>query len=139
MRRLLVFLLVVAGILLVIGEIRGLFLGFPGQTPVLAYKVDHTARAVRRTISRDSMPVRLTGDLRHGSLRVSVVYERPESFQTGAAGLPPETVFEKSFRNGERVNLNETISEGRGNYTVQLEFSEGTGLFTLRLPPTSEL
>src|SRR5690625_3193645 len=107
MRRLRVCRLVVPCSLLVIGQIRGLLLGFPGQTPVRAYKVDHTARAVRRTISRDSMPVRLTGDLRHGSLRVSVVYERPESFQTGAAGLPPETVFEKRFRNGERVNVNE--------------------------------
>lgn len=139
MRRLLVFVLVVGGILLAIGEIRGLFLGIPGQTPVLAYKTDHTATSTRRTLSRDGVPVRLTGDVRHGSLRVSVVFERPQSFQTGAAGLPPQTVFERTFRNGERVNLNELISEGQGNYTVKLEFSEGTGLFTLKLPPAAEL
>jgi len=139
MRRLLIFLLVIAGIMLAIGELRGLFLGIPGQTPVLAYKTDHAARSTRRTINRDSLPVRLTGDVRHGSLLVSIVFERPQSFQTGAAALPPQTVFERTYRAGESVNLDETISEGRGDYTVLLEFSEGTGLFTLKLPAAAEL
>ncbi len=139
MRQFLIFLAVVAIAFFAIGEWRGVYLGILGQTPVIAYKTDHTAESSRRTINRDSLPVALTGQVRNGTLRVSVVFERPASFQTGAAGLPAQTVFERTFRTGERVALNELIQEGRGDYTVRLEFTEGTGMFTLRMPAAAEL
>lgn len=139
MRQFLGFLVVVAIVLFAIGEWRGLYLGILGQTPVLAYKSDAQVESTRRTINRDSLPVSLTGEVRAGSLDVFVVFERPQSFQTGAAALPAQTVFERTYRAGERVALNELIQEGSGVYTVRLEFEQGTGLFRLRLPASSEL
>ena len=139
MRQFIVFLVVLAVAFFAIGEWRGVYLGILGQTPVVAYKTDHTARSVRRTINRDSLPVTLTGQVRNGSLRVSVDFERPVSFQTGAASLPNQTVFERTYRSGERVALNELVQAGTGVYTVRLDFEQGTGVFTLRLPTGAEL
>lgn len=139
MRQFLVFLVVVGVALFAIGEWRGLYLGILGQTPVVAYKTDHTAQSSRRTINASSLPVNLSGELRDGSLTVRVTYERPTSFQTGAAGQDSQTVFERTYRRGERVALNELIQEGTGNYTVSLDFEQGTGWFRLRLPTGAEL
>lgn len=139
MRQFIVFLVILAVAFFVVGELRGVYLGILGQTPVVAYKTDHTAQSTRRTINRDSLPVTLTGQVRNGDLRVSVDFERPVSFQTGGGALPNETVFERTYRTGERVALNELVQAGTGIYTVRLEFSEGTGIFTLRLPAGAEL
>lgn len=139
MRQFLVFLVIVAVAFIAIGEWRGVYLGILGQTPVVAYKTDHTAESTRRTINRDNLPVTLSGQVRNGSLLVSVDFERPDSFQTGRAGVPVQTVFERTFRTGERVALNELVEAGIGIYTVRLDFSEGTGVFTLRLPASAEL
>ncbi len=139
MRQFLVFLVVVAVALFAIGEWRGLYLGILGQTPVVAYKTDHTAQSSRRTINASSLPVNLSGTLRDGTLVVRVTYERATSFQTGAAAQARETVFERTYRRGERVALNELIQEGTGTYTVWLEFGQATGWFRLRLPTGAEL
>ena len=139
MRQFIVFLVILAVAFFVVGELRGVYLGILGQTPVVAYKTDHTAQSTRRTINRDRLPVTLTGQVRNGDLRVSVDFERPGSFQTGGGALPNETVFERTYRTGERVALNELVQAGTGIYTVRLEFSEGTGIFTLRLPAGAEL
>lgn len=133
------FLVVVGVALFAIGEWRGLYLGILGQTPVVTYKTDHTAQSTRRTISATSLPLNLTGELQNGSLTVTVSFERPASFQTGATAVAGQTVFERTFRRGERIALNELIQEGVGVYTVWLDFDQATGYFRLRLPTGAEL
>ena len=139
MRQLLVFLVIVGVALFAIGEWRGLYLGILGQTPVVAYKTDHTAQSTRRTLNATSLPVNLTGELRDGTLTVTVLFERPGSFQTGAAATASQTVYERTYRRGERVALNELIQEGTGVYTVRLDFEQATGWFRLRLPTGAQL
>lgn len=139
MRQFIGFLVVVAIIFFAVGEWRGVYLGILGQTPIVAYKSDATTESSRRTINRDSLPVNFTGQVRNGSLTVQIVFERPVSFQTGAAAIPPQVVFERTYRKGERVALNELVQEGTGEYTVRLILEEATGLFRLSLPAAAEL
>ena len=139
MGKLIRFLVVVAVLAFVAGEWWGFNLGVAGQTPVVAYKADGVSQAVRRTINRDSLPVNISGQVRHGSVTVQVLFERPASFQTGAAGLPQETVFQRVYNTGERIALNELVEAGTGIYTVVLDFNEGSGLFNVSLPTAAEL
>lgn len=139
MRQFLLFIVIVGVALFVIGEWRGLYLGLLGQTPVVAYKTDHSASSVRRTISSPLLPFNLSGDVRAGTVTVRVTFERPASFQSGAAGSAASTVFEETYRSGDRIELDERIEEGIGVYTVTLDFEQATGLFRLRLPAGAQL
>jgi len=139
MRDLLGFLLVLAAIFFIVGEVRGWYLGVPTQTPILLYKKDFTAETSRRTVMRDDMPVSFSGQVRRGSVTVTVSYERPASFQSGQAGRAPVQLFERSYRQGERIALNEVFASGGGIYTVQVRYQDATGLFHLDMPGGTEL
>ncbi len=139
MRDLLGFLLVLAAVFFIVGETRGWYLGIPTQTPILLYKKDHTAETSRRTVMRDDMPVSFSGQVRRGSVTLTVRYERPASFQTGQAGRAPVKLFERSYRQGERIALSEVFASGGGIYTVQVDYQDATGIFRLTLPGGSEL
>jgi hypothetical protein len=122
-----------------IGEWQGWYLGLAGQTPLLVYKKDFTAESTRRTLNRNELPVNLTGNVKHGNVTVRIHFARPMSIQTGASALPEKVVFERSFSRGQRVAINELVQEGRGNYRIEIDFEEATGVFRLRLPTAAEL
>lgn len=139
MRDLLGFLLILAVVFFVVGETRGWYLGVPSQTPIFVYKKDHVATTTRRTIMRTDMPVRFTGNVRRGSVTLSVAYERPDSFQTSQTGQPPRVIFERTFTAGQRAFVDELFSEGGGVYTVTMTYQDATGLFNLQLPGGQDL
>jgi hypothetical protein len=112
MRDIVIFLLLVVAVFIGIGEWRGWYLGVPGTTPVVLYKMDHRAVTDVRTVTRSDMPIRVEGRVRQGTLTVEVTYERPSSFQTGEAALPERVLYEETFTRGQRVLLNE-VFDGR--------------------------
>lgn len=139
MRGLLTFLIFLAVIFFVVGETRGWYLGFPTQTPILLYKMDHSAETARRTVSRDDMPVSFSGEVRRGSVTVQVRYQRPSSFQTGAAAGNEQVLFEQTFNQGQRIAIDRLFELGGGIYTVDVTYEDATGLFRLGMPDGVDL
>jgi hypothetical protein len=139
MRDTVIFLLVLAAVFIGVGEWRGWYLGVPGSTPVVVYKMDHRAVSDVRTVTRADMPLAMDGRVRRGTVTVQVTHERPISFQTGGDASPERVVFEQVYRAGQRVNLNQTFEEGRGIYRVRVTYADVTGTFTFRWPPPSQL
>ncbi|HET9027761.1 MAG TPA: hypothetical protein VFN07_09580 [Trueperaceae bacterium] len=139
MRGFIGFLVIVAIIFFAVGETRGWYLGLPGQTPILVYKKDFTSTTSRRTTQRTDMPVRFTGEVKRGTVEVEVRYQRPESFQTGAAAGPETKIFEATYVKGQRVALDRVFENGGGVYTVIVRYQDATGIFTMTLPGGSEL
>jgi hypothetical protein len=138
-RDIVIFLLILVGIFFAVGEWRGWYLGVPGNTPVVLYKKDHYARTPVRTVVRNDMPVRIEGQVRQGTVRVQVFYERPASFQTNEPAQPERLVFEQTYARGQRVALNEVFSYGRGIYTVAMTYDDASGTFRFTFPRPSEL
>jgi hypothetical protein len=138
-RDIIVFLLILTGIYFAVGEWRGWYVGVPGQTPVVLYKKDHYARTPVRTITRSDMPLAVTGQVRLGSVKVQVFYERPTSFQTMAAGLPERMIYEQTFGRGQRILLNEVFREGPGIYTIAMTYDGASGTFRFVHPRSAEL
>src|SRR5680860_103490 len=120
MRDLLGFLLVLAAVFFIVGELRGWYLGVPTQTPILLYKKDFSAETTRRTVLRDDMPISFSGKVRRGTVNVNVLYER-------------------SYRPGEIIAVDEVFAAGGGVYTVRVDYVDATGLFRLTMPGGSEL
>ena len=139
MRDIVIFLLLIVAVFIGIGEWRGWYLGVPGTTPVVLYKMDHRAVTDVRTVTRSDMPIRMEGRVRQGTVTVEVTHERPVSFQTGLDGLPERVVFEQAYRAGQRVTLNQTFDQGWGIYRVRATYADVTGTFTFRFPPSSQL
>ncbi len=139
MRDLIVFLLILTGIFFAIGEWRGWYLGIPNQTPIFLYKNDHVARTPIRTVMRDDMPIRVSGQVRRGTVRVQVLFESPASFQTGAAAQPQRSVFDQSFTRGQRLGIDEVFREGGGIYTVVMTYTDASGTFRINYPVSSQL
>jgi hypothetical protein len=138
-RDIVIFLLILTGIFFAVGEWRGWYIGVPGQTPVLLYKKDHYARTPVRTVARDDMPLAVTGQVRQGSVKVQVFYERPASFQTNTPGAPERKLYETTFTRGQRILLNEVFSEGRGIYTIAMTYDGASGTFRFTHPRAAEL
>ncbi len=139
MRDFVVFVVLLTVVFFGVGEWRGWYLGVPAQTPIFVYKKDHAAQTTRRTINRDDLPLTLSGKVSRGEVDVEVIFEQPESFQTGATARPPRTLFEQTYRQGQRIAITEDLDAGRGIYRVVLTFHDATGLFRLGLPTSSEL
>lgn len=139
MRDLLIFLAFVAAVFFVVGETIGWQLGVAGQTPVFVYKQDGEARAERRTIQGDGIPVNVSGQVRDGAVTVRVIYEDRGSFQARREGRPPDTLYERTFTRGERIEIDDFVEEGSGEYAVELTFEGATGLFRVPMPNASEL
>lgn len=133
------FLLVLAVIFFVVGEISGWYLGVASQTPILVYKRDAAVETSRRTMSREDMPVRFSGQVRRGSVTVTVTYERSDSFQTGRQGQARTVLYERAFRVGERIAIDELFTSGQGVYSVGVTYEDATGVFRLTLPGGTEL
>jgi hypothetical protein len=138
-RDIVVFLLILVGLYVAVGEWRGWYLGVPGQTPVVLYKKDHVARTPVRTVARSDMPIAISGRVTRGSVKVQVFYERPTSFQTNAPGLPERLLYEATFSRGQLITLNQVFSEGRGIYTIAVTYVDASGTFRFQLPRPSEL
>ncbi len=139
MRDIVIFLLLVVAVFIGVGEWRGWYLGVPGTTPVMLYKMDHRAVTERRTVTRSDMPIGIQGRVRQGTVNVQVTYERPASFQTGAAGEPERVLFEQSYRTGQRIALNQVFAEGSGVYRVRMTYADASGTFRFDFPRPSEL
>lgn len=139
MRDFLVFLVVLAVGFFAIGETVGWDVGFPSQTPVFVYKRDGQVEATRRALNTDAMPVRLFGTVRHGSVTVRIDYQKSESFQTGKLAGPKLKIFEQTYRQGERIAIDQAFQSGIGDYSVVLTFDQATGLFRLKMPGQSQL
>jgi len=139
MRDIVIFLLLVAAVFIGIGEWRGWYLGVPGTTPVVVYKMDHRAVTDVRTVTRSDMPIRMEGRVRQGTVTVEVTHERPASIQTGEAALPERVLFEQTFGTGQRIALNEVFDAGRGIYRVRVTYAGVSGTFRFTLPRPSEL
>ncbi|CAN5662641.1 hypothetical protein BH23DEI1_BH23DEI1_05740 [soil metagenome] len=139
MRDIVIFLLILTGIYFAVGEWRGWYIGFPGQTPVVLYKKDHYARTPIRTIARSDMPLSITGQVRAGTVRIQVFYERPASFQTNLQGAPERMIHESTFTRGQRVLFNEIFDQGRGIYTIAMTYEGASGTFRFAHPSASEL
>jgi hypothetical protein len=138
-RDIIVFLLILTGLFFAVGEWRGWYLGVPGQTPVLLYKMDHRARTQVRTVTRSDMPISITGRVQAGTVKVQVFYERPASFQTNAPGLPERKLFETTYARGQHIGLSERFAEGHGIYTIVMTYDDASGTFRFGLPRPSEL
>ncbi len=139
MRQLLVFLIILVVAFFVVGEWRGVYLGLAGQTPMITYKVDHTAEVARTVRNGDHLPLNVSGEVRRGTVRILVLFDRPQSFQTSAAAIPQRVVYDMSYSQGQRIALSEVVVEGTGNYLVRIEFQDATGNFRVRVPPNSSL
>lgn len=139
MRDIVIFLLILVGIFFAIGEWRGWYLGVPGQTPVVLYKKDHYARTPVRTVVRNDMPISISGQVRQGTVRVQVYYERPASVQTNAPALPERLIFEQTYGRGQRIAIAERFDQGRGIYTVAVTYDDASGTFRFGFPRPSEL
>jgi hypothetical protein len=133
------FLLILAVIFFVVGEISGWYLGVASQTPILVYKKDFTAETDRRTVTRDDMPVKFSGQVRRGTVTVTISYQRAESFQTGREGQARTVLYERAFRVGERIFVDELFTSGPGVYSVNVRYEDATGVFRLTLPGGTEL
>lgn len=134
MRGLLTFIVILAIVFFAVGETRGWYLGVPSQTPIFVYKKDHVAQTQRRTVSRSDMPVSFSGEVQRGSVRLEVRYQRPSSFQTGAAGSAEQVVFEQTWNKGQRIAFDRLFENGGGIYTVYVTYTDATGLFRLGMP-----
>lgn len=139
MRDFLIFIVLASIVFFGIGEWRGWLVGVPGQTPVYVYKMNATSESTRRTINRTDFRVRVSGKVRDGSVTVRVIYQDPGSFETGRGATRPEEVFEETYRSGDTIALERVFEEGRGDYTVRLEFDGATGLFRMPMPTQAEL
>lgn len=139
MRGFIGFLVIVAIVFFAVGETRGWYIGIPAQTPILVYKKDFVATTTRRTTQRTDMPVSFTGEVRNGKVTVEVRYQRPNSFQTGAASGPETKVFEATYGKGQRVAVDRVFENGGGVYTVLVKYEDATGLFNLTLPGGPDL
>jgi len=139
MRGLITFLIIVAVVFFAVGETRGWYLGFPTQTPILVYKKDHTAETTRRTLSRTDMPIKLSGEVKRGSVHLEVRYQRPSSFQTNAAAGSEQVVFEQTWTKGQRIAFDRLFEQGGGVYTVYITYTDATGIFNLKMPDGIDL
>jgi hypothetical protein len=139
MRGFLVFAIVLAAFFFGIGEWKGWMMGILGQVPVMVYKSEASATAVRRTVNRQDMPFSVQGTVKNGTVRVEGYFEVPKSFQSGKAGKPEKLVFEEEFSKGETISLNETLKNGQGEYRIVIKFDNATGIFKVGLPKGIEL
>jgi hypothetical protein len=139
MRGFLVLVVVLAGFFFGIGEWKGWMVGIPGQLPLMVYKSEATASAVRRTVNRQDMPFSLQGTVKNGTVRVEGYFMVPKSFQSGKSGKPEKMVFEKDFGKGETISLNETLKNGQGEYRIVIKFNNTSGIFKVGLPKGIEL
>lgn len=139
MRGFLVLVVVLATFFFGIGEYKGWMVGIPGQIPLMVYKSEATASAVRRTTNRQDMPFSLQGKVKNGTVRVEGYFKVPQSFQAGKAAKPEKLVFEKEFSTGETISLNETLKNGQGEYRIVIKFNNTSGIFKVGLPKGIDL
>lgn len=139
MRELFGFLVFLTIVFFVVGETVGWNVGVPGATPVGLYKRSGTITAERATVRASGMDLGVSGRVRNGEVEVEIVYQDTGSFQAQRAPEPAETIFERTYRRGERIAIDELFDEGRGDYRVTLRFLDATGLFTIRFPSNVDL
>jgi hypothetical protein len=139
MRGFLTFLVLLVIVFFAVGETHGWYLGLPSHTPVFVYKMTATGQATRQTFNTDALPVRLTGAVRHGSVEVKVIFQKPESIQNSTQAGPQDTVFDRTYQTGDRIAIDQSFQNGKGDYTVRLLFNDATGLFRLRVPNENQL
>lgn len=139
MREFLGFVIFLVIVFFVVGETVGWNVGVPGSTPVGVYKRTGQVAAERQTVRRDDMPIEISGRVRNGEVDVIVIYQDTGSFQSNRPPEPAETIYEQTFRRGERIALDELFDEGRGDYRVTLRFRDATGIFTIRYPQNVDL
>lgn len=139
MRGLIVWIVILTAVFFVVGETHGWYIGIPSHTPVFVYKMTASGRATRQTFNTDTLPVSLSGKVRHGSVEVKVIFQRPVSIQNNTPAGRDRPLFDHTYQTGETIAIDRAFKGGKGDYTVQLTFDDATGLFRLRLPDTNQL
>lgn len=139
MRGLIVWIIILGIVFFAVGETTGWYIGVPSHTPVFVYKKTASGEASRQTFNTDALPVRMSGRVRHGSVEVKVIFQRPESFQSGKQAGPDNTIFDHTYQTGDVVAIDQSFKGGKGDYTIQLSFHDATGLFRLRVPTENQL
>ncbi len=139
MRGLIVWLVILTVVFFAVGETHGWYLGVPSHTPVFVYKMTASGRATRRAINVDAMPIQLHGKVRHGSLEVKVIFRQPQSFQNETQAGSARALLDHTYQAGEVVAIDQDFKGGKGDYTVELDFTDATGLFRLHLPDQNQL
>lgn len=135
MREFLGFLLFLAIVFFVVGETVGWNVGVAGSTPIGVYKRSGVVNAEARTVRSDAMQIGIEGRVRAGEVEVLVSYQDDGSFQANRPPEPEETIFEETFRRGQRVAVDQLFDEGPGVYGVRLTFRDATGIFHVNFPP----
>ena len=139
MRGFLVLVFMVAAIFFGVGEWKGWMVGIPGQMPLMVYKSEATASAMRRTVNRQDLPFSIKGTVKSGTVKVEGYYGVPTSFQAGKKGKPEKMVFEEVFSKGQVIDISETLKNGQGEYRLRIIFDNATGVFSVKLPKGIEL
>ena len=118
----------------VVGEFQGWYVGYAPQTPMFLYKQDKTVNVKHDVELDSSLAFNLDGKVRDGSVRIEAYFEVPASFQQGSQGKAPRLVFEEEFTAGQFIDLDETLKNGRGRYTLRIVYRDAVGLFNLKIP-----
>jgi hypothetical protein len=139
MRGFLILVVMLAAIFFGIGEWKGWMVGVPGQIPLMVYKSEATASAMRRTVNRQDLPFSIKGTVKSGTVKVEAYYGIPDSFQSGKKGKPEKIIFEEVFSQGQSIDLSETLKNGQGEYRLRIIFDNATGIFNVKLPKGTEL
>jgi hypothetical protein len=121
-----------------VGEWRGWYLGVPGSTPVVVYKMDHRAVSTPHGHA-DRHADRHGGSGASGHGHGAGHPRAPRASRPGPSALPERVVFEQVYRAGQRIVLNQTFDEGGGVYRLRVTYADASGTFTFRLPPSSQL
>lgn len=114
--------------------------GVMPQTPLFLYRTTSSRSTVRRlTGTAPGLEFTLGGQLRRGSARLVVSYERPESIQNQSQqAIPEEVVYELEIFEGQPLALAEYLDLGTGFYRFRFVFDDATGRISLDLPTTYE-
>ena len=120
-----------------VGESIGWQLGVMSNTPVFVYKSTSKSMA-KRFIEKDWLDLTVKGKVTQGTVTLEVTHELPESFQNpNRPVIPLSTVYSQKFEKGERINLDERVAGGIGEYKVKLLFEKASGTFRVNLPKGS--
>jgi hypothetical protein len=110
------------------------------QTPLFLYRTTSSRSTVRRlTGTAPGLQFDIGGQLRRGSARLEVTFERPDSIQnTRQRAIPEEIVYEAEFFAGQPIAIAEYLDLGTGFYRFRIFFNDVTGRVSLDLPTSYE-
>ena len=135
MRDLVIFIILLVVIFFGVGEWRGWYLGNPPQTPMFVYKKDYTFEKEWDFLRMNHFPFNYEGKVRRGSVTVEVYYERKRSTQNpNDPVVPKRLIYQENFGQGQTINITEDFTQGLGQYSAVIAFSDASGTFNMEIP-----